>query len=151
MAGWRAATVGVLRVQDSTPARPSPCFGPDVRPTCEVCEGIGWTTGLLLDLGPVQHPHPASVRVFQRDGVHGKLAEPPPDFAGLAGPVLLSACSPTKYVSHLPPTRVSRPQNRGFHSLSPRSSLSLTAWSFSHPTMPPQWFSGHQDTCRQRS
>lgn len=80
-------------------------------------EGTSWMTELLLDLGPVQHPHPASVRILQWDGVYGKPAEPPPDLTGLAGPVLLPACSPAKYVSHLPSLRAGastllRPQVR---------------------------------------
>lgn len=99
---WMVAIAGGLEVQGATVARPFPLFGPDVRATRELGEGTGWTAGLILDLGPVQHPHSASVRVLQWDGVHSKLAEPPSDLTGLAGPVLLPACSPAKYVSHLP-------------------------------------------------
>ena len=82
-------------------------------------------TELLLDPGPVQHPHPASVRVLQWDGVYGKPAEPPPDLTGLAGPVLLPACSPTKYVSHLPAQQSVQASGQGVPPYSdPRSSLS---------------------------
>lgn len=104
LAGWdgRVAAVGVLGFKASQRPGLSPSLssmsGLHVR---RVRVHTGWITGLLLDLDPVQYPHPASVRVLQWDGVHGKLAEPPPDLVGMAGPVLLSARSPAKYVSHL--------------------------------------------------